>query len=78
MRVHVAKSVGKPDARILHVRFDERGWETGDHHRYRTAPVLDSTQMKLPKALAVIEAHSLVSQLLPQNPILFSKVIDEK
>jgi len=23
------KSVGKPDARNGHVRFDERGWETG-------------------------------------------------
>ena len=34
------KSVGKPDAVALHVRFDERGWETGLH---ATAPVLDST-----------------------------------
>ena len=34
------KSVGKPDAVAPHVRFDERGWETG---LYVTAPVLDST-----------------------------------
>ena len=34
------KSVGKPDAVAPHVRFDERGWETG---LYATAPVLDST-----------------------------------
>jgi hypothetical protein len=34
------KPVGKPDAVAPHVRFDERGWETGLH---ATAPVLDST-----------------------------------
>ena len=34
------KSVGKPDAVAPHVRFDERGRETG---LYATAPVLDST-----------------------------------
>jgi len=34
------KPVGKPDAAAPHVRFDERGWETG---LYATAPVLDST-----------------------------------
>ena len=34
------KSVGKPDAVAPHVRFDERGWETG---LYATAPILDST-----------------------------------
>ena len=32
--------VGKPDAGDPHVRFDERGWETG---LYATAPVLDAT-----------------------------------
>ena len=35
------KSVGKPDAVAPHVRFDERGWETGLN---ATAPVLDSTE----------------------------------
>ena len=38
------KPVGKPDAVVRHVRFDERGGETG---RCRmapaTAPLLDST-----------------------------------
>ena len=34
------KPVGKPDAGEPHVRFDERGWETG---QYATAPILDST-----------------------------------
>jgi hypothetical protein len=34
------KLVGKPDAGDLHVRFDERGCETG---LYATAPLLDST-----------------------------------
>ncbi len=34
------KPVGKPDAVAPHVRFDERGWETGLH---ATAPILDST-----------------------------------
>ena len=36
------KPVGKPDAVAPHVRFDERGWETG---LYATAPVLDSTEI---------------------------------
>jgi RNA-directed DNA polymerase len=30
LRVRVLKSVGEPDARNGPVRFDERGWETGD------------------------------------------------
>jgi Sigma-70 region 2 len=36
---HLVKSVGKPDAGNRHVRFDERGRETG----FGTAPFLDST-----------------------------------
>jgi len=36
----VVKPVGKPDAGDPHVRFDERGWETGLR---ATAPILDST-----------------------------------
>jgi hypothetical protein len=35
------KPVGKPDAGNPHVRFDERGGETG--RAYDTAPLLDST-----------------------------------
>jgi hypothetical protein len=40
------KSVGKPDALIGHVRFDERGRETGRLPKAQaTAPFLDSTIM---------------------------------
>src|ERR1700758_2388454 len=40
----VMKSVGKPDARNPHVRFDERGRETGRLQMAQaTAPFLDST-----------------------------------
>ena len=39
------KPVGKPDAGNRHVRFDERGWETGRWPKAQaTAPILDSTQ----------------------------------
>jgi hypothetical protein len=40
--VRVTKSVGKPDAGDLHVRFDERGTETGRGicHRTRAVPRL--------------------------------------
>jgi hypothetical protein len=38
------KPVGKPDAGIRHVRFDERGGETGRCRMAQaTAPLLDST-----------------------------------
>ena len=38
------KSVGKPDAANPHVRFDERGWETGRRPEASVpAPILDST-----------------------------------
>ena len=38
------KPVGKPDAGNRHVRFDERGWETGRCRMAQaTAPILDST-----------------------------------
>jgi len=40
------KPVGKPDAGNPHVRFDERGGETGhlDAFEADTAPFLDSTE----------------------------------
>jgi hypothetical protein len=44
------KPVGKPDAGDRHVRFDERGWETGrwpSAPSYR-APILDSTETDMP------------------------------
>ena len=38
------KPVGEPDAGDRHVRFDERGWETGSCRMTQaTAPILDST-----------------------------------
>ena len=37
------KPVGKPDAGNRHVRFDERGWETGRRSASVPAPNLDST-----------------------------------
>ena len=37
------KPVGKPDAGNPHVRFDERGWETGRRSASAPAPNLDST-----------------------------------
>ena len=39
------KPVGEPDAVAPHVRFDERGWETGRCRMAQaTAPILDSTE----------------------------------
>src|SRR5215211_1330810 len=43
------KPVGEPDAGDRHVRFDERGWETGRCRMAQaTAPILDSTDSDLP------------------------------
>jgi hypothetical protein len=42
-RESAMKPVGKPDAANPHVRFDERGWETGGAHASVPAPILDST-----------------------------------
>jgi hypothetical protein len=42
------KPVGEPDAVAPHVRFDERGWETGRCRTAQaTAPILDSTEADL-------------------------------
>ena len=54
------KPVGKPDAGNPHVRFDERGRETGRCRMAQaTAPVLDSTRTRAARdtrgALAVPE-----------------------
>jgi hypothetical protein len=43
------KPVGEPDAGDRHVRFDERGWETGRCRMAQaTAPILDSTKKTRP------------------------------
>jgi hypothetical protein len=39
------KPLGKPDAGNPHVRFDERGWETGDRQKVSHRAVLDSTTL---------------------------------
>ena len=39
------KLVGKPDAGDRHIRFDERGWETG---RWPTGPKLPRLSSTLP------------------------------
>ena len=44
VREPVMKPVGKPDAGNRHVRFDERGWETGRRFASVPAPILDSTR----------------------------------
>ncbi len=44
VRESAVKPVGKPDAGNLHVRFDERGWETGRRSASVLAPSLDSTE----------------------------------
>jgi hypothetical protein len=43
VRESAMKPVGKPDAGKQHVRFDERGWETGRRYSSAPAPSLDST-----------------------------------
>lgn len=58
------KSVGKPDARNGHVRFDERGWETGRRlWRQRSRPA--ST---LPKRDRPTLRHWLLSYRLLERP----------
>src|SRR6266849_2241660 len=57
-------SVGKPDAGNRHVRFDERGRETG---RIGTAPFLDST---LPQAQQTKIHLSAVTIYFRKKPIL--------
>jgi len=44
VREPAMKPAGKPDARNGHVRFDERGWETGRPLASVPAPILDSTR----------------------------------
>ena len=47
------KPVGEPDAGDPHVRFDERGWETGRCRMAQaTAPILDSTEAEVDRMSA--------------------------
>jgi hypothetical protein len=45
VREPAMKPVGRPDAPNGHVRFDERGWETGSRLTAAPAPILDSTAL---------------------------------
>ena len=60
------KSVGKPDALIGHVRFDERGRETGRRRKAQaTAPFLNSTLRCAGRIVADADGQSgLVSEFL--------------
>ena len=63
------KSVGKPDALIGHVRFDERGRETGQLVKpHATAPFLDSTLSRGAKAGNRLQKFRLFTQLQIVTP----------
>ena len=64
------KSVGEPDAGNPHVRFDERGEETGrwPHGPQVTAPLLDSTR-------AIIRALTPVFEGYVRDPTLGAEVV---
>jgi len=64
------KPVGKPDAVAPHVRFDERGWETGPR---ATVPVLDSTHLK--EKAEPVKTSRLLNVLTEHLNILFSYAI---
>jgi hypothetical protein len=55
LREPMTNPVGKPDAGNRHVRFDERGWETGRRCASVPAPILDST---VPTVMAGIKGFS--------------------
>src|SRR4030043_73603 len=66
------KPVGKPDAGNPHVRFDERGWETGRRFPSALASILDSTQASaaaadtgMPTALRSVGLLDVVSTTSP-------------
>jgi hypothetical protein len=65
------KPVGKPDAGNRHVRFDERGRETGRASASVLAPVLDCTKcsgaMTWPQALLPAECVETCTRTLVRN-----------
>ena len=60
------KPVGKPDAGNRHVRFDERGWETGRRSASVLAPNLDSTQPGVEKSLDAARKSAYATRLLTE------------
>ena len=69
------KPVGKPDAVAPHVRFDERGWETG---LYATAPVLDSTDLLGCRTQLEIPSHFALKKGILINNLSLSLSINER
>jgi hypothetical protein len=64
------KPVGKPDARDGHVRFDERGWETGRRMTSVPAPILDSTGAGLePRLQQHLQRWVFERARVLQNPL---------
>jgi len=60
------KPVGEPDAGDRHVRFDERGWETGRCRTAQvTAPILDSTKADIEGAQIAQRGTGAHSKLAP-------------
>src|SRR5436190_93858 len=59
VRESAMKPVGKPDARNGHVRFDERGRETGRRSASVPAPVLDSTCGRFQSACPVMKPKQM-------------------
>ena len=65
------KPVGKPDAGNPHVRFDERGRETGSASRPATAPFLDSTTAP---AVNVAKAAELAYMVMRRHRQVYRQV----
>ena len=63
-----ANPVGEPDAGNPHVRFDERGPETGQ--QFATAPVFDSTQRSTATAYMLASTALRSIGFLDGGPIL--------
>ena len=69
VRESAVKPVGKPDALIGHVRFDERGWETGRRSASVLAPILDSTKCS-PAAQFLASRDGYGNSISTQSPSL--------
>ena len=72
LRESAVKPAGKPDAGNPHVRFDERGWETGQAAWPAPAPNLDSTAGSLSDDRIRPAARPPVLQGKGRSPCLLS------
>jgi hypothetical protein len=67
--------VGEPDAGNLHVRFDERGEETGRLAMPQaTAPLLDSTDGEARLAIERVRAHTSKMDDVPSDEPLLTRL----